>query len=477
MATGSTPSTVTTAAPQLRRVLGAWDLTWLCVVAITNLNVVPVIASNGPVTTWLWLLALAFFFWPQGVAVIELAHCFPAEGGIYIWTKGTLGDFHGFMCGWCYWTTNMFYIPTLLFYLAGIPAYIGGKATANLSDSGVFFFLLTTGLLWLTVILNIRGMGVGKWINNLGGMGTMAATLVLIALGVSVMLRGGSGLKLSDFSFGGDYRLISSFGVICFGLVGLELGPVMGDEIRDPLHTVPKSVLYGGLLSGVLYVGATLSVLLSFPRRDVAVVQGVLQAVDKMTAGQNLGWILAPLAVLMSVAIAGSVSAWTAGTARIMFVSGLDRYLPAALGKIHPCYHTPHVALITQAGICTTLIAMSFIGAGVKDAYITLLDMAVVLQMLSYLYLFAALLAVVRRSKSTGAHLGRKKLWFAAISGLTATIIGLIVAFIPSHQINSIWIFESKMVICCTVFLGIAGALFRYYSRHRAPIIGPSSAT
>jgi amino acid transporter len=227
----------------------------------------------------------------------------------------------------------------------------------------------------------------------------------------------------------------------------------------------------------VLYVGATLSVLLSVPRRDVAVVQGVLQAVDKMTAGQNLGWILAPLGVLMSAAIAGSVSAWTAGTARIMFVSGLDRYLPAVLGKIHPRYHTPHVALIAQAVICTTLIAMSFIGAGVKDAYITLLDMAVVLQMLSYLYLFAALLAVVRRSKSTGAYLGRKKLWFAATSGLTTTTIGLIVAFIPSHQINSIWIFESKMVICCTVFLSIAGALFHYYSRHRAPIIAASSTT
>jgi amino acid transporter len=123
---------------------------------------------------------------------------------------------------------------------------------------------------------------------------------------------------------------------------------------------------------------------------------------------------------------------------------------------------------------------MSFIGAGVKDAYLTLLDMAVVLQMLSYLYLFAALLAVARRSKTSGAYLGRKKLWFAAVSGLAATTIGLIVAFIPSHQINSIWIFESKMVICCTVFLGIAGALFRYYSRRRLsvpPIIAPSSAT
>lgn len=472
MATGGTEPAVA-AVPHLKRVLGTWDLTWLCVVAITNLNVVPVIASNGPVTTWLWLLALAFFFWPQGVAVIELAQRFPAEGGIYIWAKETFGDFHGFMCGWCYWTTNLFYIPTLLFYLAGIPAYIGGKATANLSSNGMFFFLLTTGLLWLILILNIRGMGVGKWINNLGGMGTMVATLALVALGISVLLRGGTEFQLSDFGFGGDYRLIGAFGVICFGLVGLELGPVMGDEIRDPRRTVPKSVVSGGILSGALYVGATLSVLLSVPQRDVAVVQGVLQAVDKMTASQSLGWMLTPLALLMTAAITGSVSAWIAGTARIMFVSGLDRYLPAALGKIHSRYNTPHIALTTQAVMCTLLIAMSFIGAGVKEAYVTLLDMAVVLQMLSYLYLFAALLMVVRKGENL--YLGRTKLWFAATSGLIATTIGLIVAFIPSHQIASIWVFESKMILSCTLFLGLGAGLFRYYSRRQTSAIGTLS--
>src|SRR5258708_6944247 len=73
--------------PHLRRVLGTWDLTWLCVVAITNMNLVPVVAAGGFITVWLWLLALAFFFWPQGVAVIELSHRFPGEGGIYLWAK------------------------------------------------------------------------------------------------------------------------------------------------------------------------------------------------------------------------------------------------------------------------------------------------------------------------------------------------------------------------------------------------------
>jgi len=98
---------VTQEAPRLRRVLGRGDLVLLFVVAVFNLNVVPSIAANGGVTVWLWIISLALFFWPQGIAVIELAHRFPGEGGVYLWAKEVFGDFHGFLSGWCYWTNNM----------------------------------------------------------------------------------------------------------------------------------------------------------------------------------------------------------------------------------------------------------------------------------------------------------------------------------------------------------------------------------
>ena len=74
-------------APDLKRVLGRWDLVLLFVVAVFNLNVVPSIAANGGVTVWLWIISLVLFFWPQGIAVIELAHRFPGEGGVYLWAK------------------------------------------------------------------------------------------------------------------------------------------------------------------------------------------------------------------------------------------------------------------------------------------------------------------------------------------------------------------------------------------------------
>jgi len=459
-------------APHLRRVLGTWDLTWLCVVAITNMNLVPVVAAGGFITVWLWSLALVFFFWPQGIAVIELSHRFPGEGGIYLWAKEMFGDFHGFMCGWCYWLTNMFFVPTLLFYLAGIWAFAGGKEAAALAENRLFFFLVSLGVLWLTVVLNIRGMGVGKWVNNLGGMGTFVTACVLIGLGVFTALRHGVNIPPHSFSPGDlDWRLVSSFGVICFGLVGLELGPVMGDEIPDPARTVPRSVVWGGLLSGTLYVGATLCLLLAVPQKDITVIQGVLQAVDRMTANTGMAWMLPPLALVMMFAIAGSTSAWISGSARILFVSGLDRYLPRMLGEIHPKYATPHVALAGLALLSSAIVSMSFIGASVKEAYTTLLDLSVLLQMLSFLYLYAALLAVAIRGGP--GHFGRRRIWFAALSGLVTTTLGGLVAFVPSHQITSIWIFELKMFLGCALFLGMAAFLFRYYSgrkRERATI-------
>ena len=347
----------------LKRSLGVWDLTWLSVVAIANLNIVPVVAASGPTTMWLWLLALLFFFLPQGIGVIELSHRFPGEGGVYVWTKEMFGDLHGFLCGWCYWTANMFFIPALLFYLLGLVTYVGGPTLGRMAENPLAFGILTITLLWLTALANILGIGVGKWVNNIGGLGTLFASAVLIVLGAICVWKFGISLPASSFRLEKvDFGVISSFGVICFGLVGLELGCVMGDEIRDPQKSVPKGVLYGGVLSGLQYLGATLALLLAIRQADMKVLQGFLQGVDKMTARLNVGWTLLPLGILVAVSVIGATSAWLSGSARILFVSGIDRYLPKIFGRLHPKYDTPHIAIVGIALLSSFLIAMSFAG-------------------------------------------------------------------------------------------------------------------
>jgi amino acid transporter len=453
-------------APHLRRALGQRDLVLLFVVAVLNLNTVPVVAVGGPVTVWMWLLALLLFFWPQGLAVIELSDRYPHEGGVYLWTKEIFGDFHGFMSGWCYWTNNIFYIPTLLLYVVGISVFIGGPHLQALGNDKLFVSVVAVTLLVAMTGLNILGLGVGKWVNNLGGIGSAATALVLIGLAIAVSHAHGSSLHASDFRVSGvDFHLVNSFGVVCFALVGLELASVMGDEIHDPRRTIPGAVVWGGFISGVLYVGATVAVLLALPSRDIGAVQGIIQAVAHMADTITIGWLVPPIALLLTLAIAGTTSAWLAGSARIPFVAGLDNYLPAALGKLHPRFATPYVALIVQGVVSCAVLAMSFMGSTVEEGYKVLLLLAVVLQLIPYLYIFLALIRLAASRTYVRARYSRPTLWTAGISGLVVTAVGVVLAFVPPDGGEPVGRFEGKMVGGTAFFLLLAAFFFFIYAR------------
>jgi amino acid transporter len=289
----------------------------------------------------------------------------------------------------------------------------------------------------------------------------------LIGLGVVVFQRLGTTMTARDFHIAGaDWHTISAFGVICFGLVGLELASVMGDEIKEPLRTVPFSVLWGGLLSGILYIGATLTLILAIPNNDIGVLQGILEAITRMAIQVDVAMIVTPLALLLSISIAGIAAAWLAGSARIPFVAGLDRYLPARLGELHPRFASPYIALIVHGVLSTFFLAMSFIGANVKEAFVTLLDLAVVLQLVPFLYMYAALIRLTAKRKRSGIF-RPITLQLAGVSGLLTTALAMVVAFVPSRQISSVWLFEAKLISGCIFFVGLAVFFFYVYGRRK----------
>ncbi len=457
------------ATPHLRRVLGRWDLVLLFVVAVFNLNVVPSIAANGGVTIWLWIISLILFFWPQGIAVIELAHRYPGEGGVYLWAKEVFGDFHGFLSGWCYWTNNMMYVPTIMLYFVGVFVFVLGSGHQSLADNKVFALSASLILLAILVVLNVIGLGVGKWINNLGAIGTGIAAAVLIGLGIIVWFRFGTTVTTADFRIPANPRFVlNSFGVICFGLVGLELASVMGDEIENPQRILPGAVAWGGVLSGLLYIGATLTLLIAVSKQDISVLQGIVQAVSHMAAKVNAAWIIAPFAFLLSVSIAGIGSAWLAGSARIPFVAGLDSYMPSWLGKVHPKYATPYAALIVHATVSMILVIVNFTAAGVQETFQKLLSLAVVLQLVPFLYMFGALLKIAADTSFVKGRYGKPVLFFAGASGLVTTILGIALAFFPAQQITSIMSYEVWMFGGTLLFIGLAAFFFFVYGRRKA---------
>jgi amino acid transporter len=421
----------------LKRVLGRWDLVLLFVVAVFNLNVVPSIAANGGVTLWLWIVSLLLFFWPQGIAVIELAHRFPGEGGVYLWAKEVFGDFHGFLSGWCYWTNNMLYVPTVMLYFVGVSVFALGPGHAGLAENKTF---------------------------------AMVASVALLGL-ITIWSRFGTTVSAADFRIPPDPKFVlNSFGVICFGLVGLELASVMGDEIRDPQKTLPGAVVWGGVISGILYIGATLTLLVAIGKNDISVLQGIVQGVSQMAGRVGMVWIVAPFAVMLSLSIAGIGSAWMGGSARIPFVAGLDSYMPAAMGKVHPKYGTPHVALIVQALVSLVLIVLDFtLSGGVQEAFQKMLSAAVVLQLIPFLYVFAALIKFAVRGSLEGGRYGRGTLLFAGVAGLVTTTLAIIVAFFPAKQITSLWKYEVSMFGITLGFIALAVFFFYVYARLKAP--------
>jgi glutamate:GABA antiporter len=454
--------------PHLKRVLGRWDLVLLFVVAVFNLNVVPSIAANGGVTIWLWIISILLFFWPQGIAVIELSHRYPGEGGVYLWAKKEFGDFNGFLSGWCYWTNQMLYVPTVMLYFVGVSVYVLGSGHEWLAENKLFALTVSLALLALITALNIAGLGVGKWINNAGAIGTGIAGLVLIGLGVMIWLRFGAHLSAADFRMPADYRsALNSFGVICFGLVGLELASVMGDEIRDPVRTMPGAVAWGGVISGVLYIATTLTLLVAVGKNDISILQGIVQAVGHMAERVGIAGITIPFALMLCFAIAGIGSAWTGGAARIPFVAGLDSYMPSWMGNIHPKYATPHAALIVQFVVSAVLVVINFAGGiHVQETFQRLLSLAVVLQLVPFLYMFAALVKFGWAGDTSGRY-GRGTLLIAGVCGFVTTFLGMALVFFPAQQVTSLISYEVWMFGGTAFFIALAAFFFFVYGRRK----------
>ena len=452
----------TSEGEKLHRVLGRRDLILLFIVAVANLNLVPPIAASGPLALWLWFFALTMFFWPQGAAVTELSQKWPGEGGIYLWAKKSFGEKHGFLAGWTYWLTNVVYLPTVVLSCVGVGLYILGPETRRLSEKPVFTGIVSILVIVGLMLLNIRGLNLGKWVNNIGGLATAAGACVLCGLAILIMRHHTSSLHFTQLRPSGmDWRVLTAFGTICYSLVGLDLASIMGGEIREPKRDLPISILIGGLAAGLIYLGTTISMLVALPQQQIGVLAGILQAISIMSEQTHLTIIIAPLALLECLAILGTASAWFAGAARLPFVAGVDKYLPAQVGRLHPRYGTPYVSLIVFAVMSSLLIVMSFLGVTVGEAYLTLLDLAVILQLLPSAYLFGSLLKHVWRRQSP-LHANRYYLLANGGLGMLATLIGLGVAFVPSHLVTSIWAFEFKLVAGCSL---VFGAAYFFYQR------------
>ena len=462
-------------AIQLPRVLGARDVVLLYAIAVVSLQWLSIAAQMGPASLLLWLLALVVFFVPSGLAVMELSSRYDGEGGLYLWVKHSFGDSHGFVAGWSYVVSNLVFFPTLLLFIAGTASQVAGSAWPGLKDSAPFNAAVALLVLWGVIGVNVVGLKSAKRLTNGCAllMGALLAVLVTAAL-VSAYRHGSAsefaGHLLPDTA---DPALVKSFATMMFALVGLELAPLMGSEIREPRRVIPRAIVAAGALIVAFYLLGTAALLMALPKQRIESIAGIADAVSAIA--ERLGVPVAGpiLALLMALASVGVLAAWVAGSARLPYVVGIDRHLPAALGRLHPRWRTPHVALLTSGAITSLLVLLALAGSSVGDAYQILVDMTVVLTFIPIAYLFVAL--PVLRAKGGGSGLGVLRVpggraGVAVVSGLglMSTLVAIGCALAPPAGADPA-IFYAKVLGGCAVFLGLGWTLFLANATRTAP--------
>ena len=439
---------------QLRKEMGFWDVLLFNIATVLGPRWIASAAHNGTSSISLWLIAAIFFFVPTAMVINELSSRFPEEGGLYVWAKEAFGDFHGFVAGWNYWIYTVFYFPGLLLASAAMSGYILGESGAKLAQNRPFLLGVSLGLLLVAVTLNIVGLNIGKWLQNAGGVSTYLPLMILVGLAGVICLRHGSvtSFTVANMLPHWDWDTVNFWSQIAFAFTGLELVSAMSAEIRNPRKTLPRAVLGSGALIALMYIVGTMAVLALVPASDVDERSGVFHAITVASIALKVGLLGILAAMLVTVGNAGGVGSTVAGIARVPFVVGIDRYLPKAFGKIHPRWKTPYVSIAVQAIVSGAILLLSQINETTRGAYDGLVDVAIILYFIPFLYMYAAAIKLSGRPdrlQNKEAVLipgGKVGVWVTSGVAFAITFLAIVVSVMPPGNAANRRVFQLKVV-------------------------------
>ena len=445
------------------------------IAAIVALRWLSTAAQIGPASLSLWVLGAISFFVPSALTVLELSSRLPGEGGVYLWSKAAFGDMHSFIAGWSYWMSNLVFFPSLLMYSSGVFLYIHGGAWLALAENPIYTSGFCLGVLWFATALNIFGLKHAKWMQNVGGMATWAAGALVLFGGAVAWHRFGTATQLTAHSLVphlNSVATLTSFATIALAYTGLELGPTLGGEIKDPRRTIARAMLIASALIAVIYIAGTAALLVALPAQRISIITGIPQALAAVGTRAGIPSFGTVAAVLLTLSQIGALGAWITGTARLPFLFGIDQDLPKALGSVHRKFGSPYVALLTQGVLATFVLIAAISGSAIHEAYIMLIDMTLILTFVPLLYMFAALPTLRRRA--AGKHPedmlipgGLLGCWLVAGLGFTITLLAVVVAMVPPADSANRAVSAIKVIGGCAMIIAL-GLTFHLRGRRIA---------
>jgi len=424
---------------ELKRELGFRDLALFYVVSSLSLRWIATAAASGPSSIAVWLLALFGFFLPLAACVLELSSRYPQEGGLYVWAQHAFGDFSGFMAAWTYWMSNLPYFSAILYFAAGSALFAAGKHGKTLADESGYFMSFALIALAVITLLNMLGVKQGKWLNNAGAIGSSVPVLVLIVLGFLFWRHQGSA---THFTLAGMVPHLSLknaifWSTIFYAFAGVECASFMGGEIKNTRRTVPRALVFAGVLVTLGYILGTVAMLIAMPSERISGLGGFMTAMAQMCHTLGVDWLTVAIALMVTVSCLGAAGAYLSSTARLPFVAGIDNYLPAVFGRIHPRWKTPYIAVFSY-GLAGMLFA--FLGqaaTSVKGAYDVLVSMSVITYFIPYLFLFLAMIRLQREPAGPDVIRvpgGKRAAIVLASIGLFSTIVTIGLSVVPEQD-------------------------------------------
>jgi amino acid transporter len=369
------------------------DMVGFTICAFVGLDTLGTVASNGP-EGFLWLVVLGVVFVaPYMLVMAEVGSAFTMEGGPYEWVKLAFGRFHGGIAAVLYWITNPLWVGGSLAFIS-TDAWRANVFNIGHGSFGDYFFKLL--FIWISIGVAIVSLRYGKWIPNLG------AILRIVVLGffsITVVIygikNGFAGFSVSDMS---PTRAVF-FGlvpVLLFNYVGFELQNGAAEEMDDPQHDVPVSILRSGVLGVLLYMVPIFGIILVLPAKAVTGIGGFIDAVTKTFS--VYGGAAHALLVFMTICFVGTLvtsgAVWMIGSDRIQAVAAYDGSFIPWFGVFNRKLGTP-VRVNVMSGVVSSIFciaAVAFFNNGEDSAFQVVLDIAISTTLISYIWIFPAAL-------------------------------------------------------------------------------------
>jgi len=452
------------AASRLHRPLRLRDLVLTQILCVVGSAWVGVAAGLGRAHAVMWILAMALFYLPMGASVVCLNRAMPLEGGLYVWARTAFGDRWGFMTAWNIWVYGLAVTATILYAIPTEISYLIGPAAAWLPEHHLASFAIVALVVLLITAAAMRGLELGKWIHNAGGIAMVTVFAALILLPVWAIARHQPihweplPIQLPPATL----RTLALFGQMLVGaLSGLEYIAILAGESRSPARSIGQSVIIASPIICLMFILGT-SAVVAFANGHIDFIAPIPQTMRLALGATGIGNVVAVSAILLlQIRLIGAASYNFTGVTRLPMAVGWDHLIPAWFTRLHPRYRTPTNAIAFSCLLVLLLLGLANVGVHAQEAFQVLTNMSITSYELAYLAMFAIPLvgAAVVRADLPGW------LRWTSITGLIATLFAFLIAAYPFVDVVDARGYAAK-ILGTTLVSNVIGYGF-YRSRNR----------